>query len=278
MANIFGLPAEGLTLEYLTAPLYKILLQPVITTAVLLSTLKSPEEAGKILSVLSRNKISLPTFTKALNVLVGLGAIYRLNKALNRAALNNFRCDTWIWDKEIILITGGSSGFGELMVRKFAKRKPNTKIVVLDLKPPSTPFPPNTFFYEVNVTDPNAIKQAAKKIKQEVGDPTVLINNAGVITGQTILGGSMEGIRRTFDVNIIAHFPLVQEFLPSMIERNHGHVVTIASMASFVTVASNVDYSCTKAAALAFHEGLAQELKHRYNAKKVRTTSVSPPW
>jgi all-trans-retinol dehydrogenase (NAD+) len=48
--------------------------------------------------------------------------------------------------------------------------------------------------------------------------------------------------------------------------------VTIASVASFVTVAQNVDYSCTKASALAFHEGLAQELKFRYGADKVRTT------
>ena len=57
-----------------------------------------------------------------------------------------------------------------------------------------------------------------------------------------------------------------------MARRNHGHVVTVASMASFLVHAQNVDYTCTKASALAFHEGLAQELKSRYNADKVRTT------
>jgi all-trans-retinol dehydrogenase (NAD+) len=60
-----------------------------------------------------------------------------------------------------------------------------------------------------------------------------------------------------------------------MVESDHGHVVSVASMASFVTVASVVDYGCSKAAALSFHEGLTQELKHRYNAPRVRTRLVA---
>jgi all-trans-retinol dehydrogenase (NAD+) len=43
-------------------------------------------------------------------------------------------------------------------------------------------------------------------------------------------------------------------------------------MAAYVTVASLIDYTCTKASAVAFHEGVASELKHRYNAPDVRTT------
>jgi short-subunit dehydrogenase len=100
----------------------------------------------------------------------------------------------------------------------------------------------------------------------------VLINNAGIAACRTILSETEAQIRRTFEVNTIAHFLLVQEFLPAMVERNHGHVVTIASMASFFVLAQNVDYSCTKASVLAFHEGLTSELKARYGADKVRTS------
>ncbi len=112
----------------------------------------------------------------------------------------------------------------------------------------------------------------AQKIRKDHGDPTVLINNAGIGLNKTILDETEAELRRVFDVNTISHFLLVQEFLPAMIARNHGHVVTIASMASFVVHAQNVDYTCTKASSLAFHEGLAQELKSRYNANKIRTT------
>lgn len=55
-------------------------------------------------------------------------------------------------------------------------------------------------------------------------------------------------------------------------------IVTIASLAAFVTPPQLVDYACTKAAALAFHEGLAQELKNRHHAPKVRTLCICPSW
>lgn len=56
-----------------------------------------------------------------------------------------------------------------------------------------------------------------------------------------------------------------------MIEKNHGMIVTVASLAAYVTAPRLVDYSASKAAALAFHEGLAAELATLYNAPKVRT-------
>lgn len=90
----------------------------------------------------------------------------------------------------------------------------------------------------------------------------------------TIFEENEDDIRRTFDVNLIAHFLLIKEFMPAMVKCNHGHIVTVASMASFITGARNVDYACTKVGALAFHEGLTQELRHSYNAKKVRTRCV----
>lgn len=71
---------------------------------------------------------------------------------------------------------------------------------------------------------------------------------------------------------------MVKEFVPSMIQKNHGHVITTASMASFVALGGMTDYACTKASALAFSEGLAQELKYYHNAPKVRTTTVHPSW
>ena len=68
---------------------------------------------------------------------------------------------------------------------------------------------------------------------------------------------------------------MAKEFVPSMVKRNHGMIVTVASYASFVAVASLTDYCATKAAALAFHEGLTAELKTLYKAPKVRTVVIN---
>lgn len=122
------------------------------------------------------------------------------------------------------------------------------------------------------------MRATASQIYADVGHPTVLINNAGIARLKTILDSTPADVNTTFSVNTISHFWTVQTFLPHMIQQNHGHVVTLASMASFVTIAGNVDYSCSKAAALAFHEGLVQELRHRYKAPKVRASIIHPFW
>lgn len=115
-------------------------------------------------------------------------------------------------------------------------------------------------------------------VRSTVGLPTILINNAGTGTGCAILNSTDASVERTFAVNVLSHFRLVREFLPSMIAANHGTVVTIASCAAVFTGSRMVDYCCTKAAALAFHEGLGSELVTQYNAPKVRTICVCPGW
>lgn len=99
----------------------------------------------------------------------------------------------------------------------------------------------------------------AQQIREDVGYPTTLINNAGFGTAKDMLEETDEEIDRTFHVNNPARVWIVREFFPYIIQQHHGHIVTVVSMASFMTIASNVSYSCTKAAALSFHEGLTQE-------------------
>jgi short-subunit dehydrogenase len=83
-------------------------------------------------------------------------------------------------------------------------------------------------------------------------------------------------IRFTFDVNALCHYWVTKAFLPNIISRNHGMVVTLSSIGSWASLPDMVDYSASKAAALAFHEGLSGELKFRYNAPRVRTVTVHP--
>ncbi len=127
-------------------------------------------------------------------------------------------------------------------------------------------------YYQTDISSAEDIHHVAEKLRQEVGCPTVLINNAGIGGSKSIVTLDDAYLQKIFDVNIIAHFRLVKEFLPAMIKQDHGHVVNIASTASFTTIAGNTAYSCTKAGVLAFTEGLRQELKHISNAKKIRVT------
>lgn len=83
------------------------------------------------------------------------------------------------------------------------------------------------------------------------------------------MGTEPEYLRKIFDVNVLSHYYTVQAFLPDMIENNKGHIMTIASMASFFSSGGLVDYCSTKAAVLAFHEGLTQEIRVKHKAPNV---------
>ena len=96
---------------------------------------------------------------------------------------------------------------------------------------------------------------AAKQIKQQLGAPSILINNAGILDAHTILATKHAYLRKIFDVNVLSNWTTAQAFLPDMIAQNKGHVVTVASGASYVGVAGMADYTATKAAILSFHEG-----------------------
>lgn len=133
----------------------------------------------------------------------------------------------------------------------------------------------NVYYYKCDITSPATIASVAAEVRKDVGEPTVLINNAGVARGKNILEATEKDVRFTFDVNTLAHYWMAKEFVPAIVKSNHGIIVTVASFAAYVTVPSMTDYAASKAAALSFHEGLTAELKTRYGAPKVRTVVVN---
>lgn len=92
----------------------------------------------------------------------------------------------------------------------------------------------NIHFYSADVSSTEDVALAAADIRSQHGNPTVLINNAGIASSESILTEPIERTRKMFEVNVLSHFICVKEFLPAMVEKDHGHVVSIASTSSFI--------------------------------------------
>ncbi|KAL4903694.1 hypothetical protein BDW74DRAFT_38197 [Aspergillus multicolor] len=217
-----------------------------------------------------------PRLFQILKVLTTLSLLRRLNAWLNQRALNNGLADHYHWNKEVVVLTGGSNGIGRQIAQLLGAR--GIKVAILDITPPAdgqANLPSTVRYHKCDITLPAAIAEAAAAIRTTMGEPTILINNAGILSSRTILGSTEAQTRQQFEVNTLAHYWLAKEFLPAMIKHNHGMVVTVASQAGYTVTPNMVDYSATKAAAIAFHEGLGAELVTRYNAPRVRTVLVT---
>ncbi len=161
-----------------------------------------------------------------------------------------------------VLITGGGSGIGRLLAEGAAAR--GARVVIWDLSPTSGAAACASIrsrggaatSFAVDVTDREAVAAAA----DQTGAVDVLVNNAGIVTGKRLLDAADEEIERTFAVNTLALYWVTRAFLPGMIARRSGLVVTIASAAGLVGVAKQTDYSASKFAAVGFAESLRVEL------------------
>ncbi|KAK5662199.1 hypothetical protein OQA88_8104 [Cercophora sp. LCS_1] len=285
---------EGLNVDVLARLVRKTALNeqitlPVAAAATYLGLTASSGHLAKLAQVipslgLQSSVVSRTNVCKTGKVALALGTagfLLSFNDWLNKWFANNWtpaKKGEWNWEREIVVVTGAAAGLGESIVKKLLARNIKTTIVVVDFAPLSwtPPEGSNVHYYQADLSNSSVVKEVCQKIRTEVGHPTVLINNAGIARGFTVLEGSYADTELTIKTNLTAPFLMAQEFLPEMAKNNHGHMVSICSMSSVVAPPNLVVYAATKNGVLSLHEGLQVELAHRHNAKKVRLTNVIP--
>jgi all-trans-retinol dehydrogenase (NAD+) len=178
------------------------------------------------------------------------------------------------------LITGAASGIGRLLATQLANA--GARLVLWDIDTEgldqakaelgAAGYAADT--YVCDLTRREEISAVAAQTLAQSGPIDILINNAGVVSGKNLLDISDAEIERTFQVNTLSLFWTVRAFLPSMLERGSGHLVTIASAAGLAGTARLTDYSSSKFAAVGFDESLRLELKQL--DRRIITTVVCP--
>ncbi len=95
------------------------------------------------------------------------------------------------------------------------------------------------------------------------GNLDVLVNNAGIGWLGPVEEMPAAQVRQLFELNVLALIDLTQRVIPGMLERRRGHVVNVASVASWVAIPPLTVYSATKFAVQGFSDGLRRELAGR---------------
>ncbi|MBL8428629.1 MAG: 3-ketoacyl-ACP reductase [Dechloromonas sp.] len=125
---------------------------------------------------------------------------------------------------------------------------------------------------EGNVSDWDSTKAAFDKVKAEVGEIDVLVNNAGITKDGQFRRMSLDDWKAVIDTNLNSLFFVTKQVVDGMLDRGWGRIINISSMNGQRGQFGQTNYSTAKAGMHGFTMALAQEVA----AKGVTVNTVSP--
>jgi NAD(P)-dependent dehydrogenase (short-subunit alcohol dehydrogenase family) len=161
-------------------------------------------------------------------------------------------------DGKCVVITGGASGIGAALARRFAEEKARGVVVadVQDAALEAVAKDVDGLAVHCDVTDEAQVRALVDAAEGRYGPIDLFCSNAGIV----LPGGEDSSDRdweRSLAVNVMAHIYAARALVPRMIERGGGYLLQTASAAGLLTQIGSATYSVTKHAALAFAEWLA---------------------
>lgn len=172
-------------------------------------------------------------------------------------------------DYRVALVTGASSGIGDATVRRLRAEGLEVHALARDeVRLATLAETTGCIPHALDVRDVERITALASSI-----DVDVLVNNAGQSRQGDILNNSASDVDALIDVNLRAVLHLTRLFVPGMVQRNRGHVITISSIAGhYAFPGGNTVYHATKAGV----HSLSQQLRVHLYGSRVRVTEISP--
>lgn len=139
---------------------------------------------------------------------------------------------------EVALVTGGSHGIGMAIGKTLGKA--GAKICVNDIdvqkleacKSEYAKEGIDVYTIKFNVTDEEAVDQGISQIEKEVGDISILVNNAGIIKRIPILDMPISDFKEVIDIDLVAPLIMAKRIAPKMIEKKAGKIINLCSMMS----------------------------------------------
>ncbi|SDS00561.1 hypothetical protein SAMN05444162_0530 [Paenibacillaceae bacterium GAS479] len=183
--------------------------------------------------------------------------------------------------KEIVVITGAGSGIGRGLALAYAGK--GDKVILADVsieglaqtlelirKAGGEAYP-----YEIDLSRPEDIQELFKRVREEHGEASVLINNAGISPFKSLWELKVEEWDQVLNTNLRGAFLCSREAATGMKERGiRGRIVNIASTRAFMSEPNSEAYAASKGGMIALTHAMAMSLA----PYGIRVNSVSPGW
>ncbi len=175
----------------------------------------------------------------------------------------------------VVVVTGGASGIGAALARRFSADGAR-HVVVVDREQAAAQSVADEVggtAEVVDVADRAAVDALVERTLAREGRIDVFCSNAGIATGVGVEDEDPADLwHRAFDVNVMAHVHAARAVLPSMLERGSGHLLNTASAAGLLVSPNDAPYTATKHAAV----GLAEWLSVTYGGRGIGVSVLCP--
>lgn len=177
----------------------------------------------------------------------------------------------------VAVVTGGAAGIGLAAAQRFAQF--GLRVCIADLGQSrlnhaaeqitalASGKTADVMTFETDVSRIEDLRRLETAVRDRFGGTDILMNNAGIQPGSSILG-SIDNWERVLNVNLWGVIRSTQLFLPAMIERGRpGLVINTGSKQGITTPPGDPAYNVSKAGLKAFTEALQHELRNTPNCK-----------
>lgn len=182
-------------------------------------------------------------------------------------------------DGKTVLITGGSRGIGEAIVKSMASQgadiaftyhssEESAKRIVKEASETG-----NTIrSYKSDAADYAQAEQLVKDVMNDFGRIDVLINNAGITKDTLMLRMGEEQWDKVLEVNLKSVFNLTKHALRPMLKQKSGSIINMSSVVGVFGNAGQANYAASKAGIIGFSKSIAKEV----GSRGIRCNAVAP--